>query len=328
MQDKRWGVLWSLCPGRGWLGILVLVTVSAIFAIAIRRMASDRAPVRDGTVEEFQEALCPSEWPTNTIGGLSVFGKHENRYIYELRHFHGSILYSVPEEDIHAQLEEILERIRAAIRRGAVRPSLIVGFLRWEKKEAGQSRNFSALLDMIEEAHFDWIRRHYPGSVGMFRLDRQRTWQRLEDAKSYWTTQVFECCYFTWLTAMAVWGIFWTRNRVIRAMLLAVIPILFFLPLYLGYSVMTFSSHGPAGGILYPYLGSPFAMDMNAWDRALVKALPAVLEPLSSPTGSPLSLSWRGFPSITRVAAVGILFGALYCFGPGCWRALRKLAQI
>jgi hypothetical protein len=69
--------------------------------------------------------------------------------------------------------------------------------------------------------------------------------------------------------------------------------LLLFLPYYLGYATWTFTSAGPSGGVLYPWVILCFG-GLRLWtplDSWILEATPKVLEPLSQRLGSMLVVS-------------------------------------
>jgi len=93
---------------------------------------------------------------------------------------------------------------------------------------------------------------------------------------------------------------------------LGLLPMLFLLPVYLGYATFSFTSAGPSGGVLYPWLLSGFfGGRCNEWDRQILSHLPKILEPLSAPIGMPLSLSGMGMPGPTTMVIAGLVIALL-----------------
>jgi hypothetical protein len=91
---------------------------------------------------------------------------------------------------------------------------------------------------------------------------------------------------------------------------IAALPILFLLPTYLGYATYSFTSAGPSGGVLYPFLlGNIRGGSVTTFDRWLLVHTPRLLEPLSTPIGSPLALTGMGMPGPTSAVVAGVLIG-------------------
>ena len=110
---------------------------------------------------------------------------------------------------------------------------------------------------------------------------------RWDRAKRYWLTATFE---FVWLAGVIVFAAMpWLRNagRLGWSIHWGLIPILLYIPWFFGYAQLTFSSLCPAGGIVYPWVISPFGLlPWTEADLAVMKHVPTLLEPLSQLPGS------------------------------------------
>jgi hypothetical protein len=93
---------------------------------------------------------------------------------------------------------------------------------------------------------------------------------------------------------------------------LGLVPLLFFLPYWLGYAQLTFTSAGPSGGILYPELLSHFrGLPWTGLDTAVLRVLPQVLEPLSQTPGPMLSLTNFGGVGPVAGTVLSLLVGGM-----------------
>lgn len=89
------------------------------------------------------------------------------------------------------------------------------------------------------------------------------------------------------------------------------LPSLLFLPAYLGYSIHTFTSIGPSGGILYPEVMDRLPRgNRTQLGHAILLHTPWLLEPISSPIGSPASIS-GGVRGPISVLLLGLLMGSV-----------------
>jgi hypothetical protein len=131
-------------------------------------------------------------------------------------------------------------------------------------------------------------------------------WRRL---KWFWATVVFEWLFLSglayvalrpWIRGLGPWG--WALH-------LGVLPLLFLLPAYLGYATFSFTSAGPSGGVLYPWLLMELRGSCTTLDRWVLAHLPQVLEPLSPTIGTPMVLSGRGMPGPTYALIAGLVVG-------------------
>lgn len=151
--------------------------------------------------------------------------------------------------------------------------------------------------------------------------DFEQRWQRV---KWFWATILFEWLFLSGLVVFALLP--WPRRHGWQswAMRWAAVPLIFMLPVYLGYATFSFTSAGPSGGILYPYLVSFLrGCSSNTLDRELIRYVPQVLEPLSPGIGDWMALSGRGIPGPTEMLLFGIL-AALIIFAIHKIRVLMK----
>jgi hypothetical protein len=139
----------------------------------------------------------------------------------------------------------------------------------------------------------------------------QQFWRRWQRVNWYWANMVFEWTFLTGLVLFVLWPVIRNQSALRWALHVAALPLLFLLPAYLGYAAFSFTSAGPSGGILYPFLLWPClggaVTEVDAW---LLARLPQILEPLSTPIGSPTVLTGMGMPGPTYAVLVGVIAGA------------------
>jgi hypothetical protein len=71
---------------------------------------------------------------------------------------------------------------------------------------------------------------------------------------------------------------------------------------------MTFTSRGPSGGVLYPWLLAGFrGLPWTFLDTAIARRLPQPLEPLPQTPGPMLSLTVFGGPGPVAVTSMGVV---------------------
>ncbi len=130
--------------------------------------------------------------------------------------------------------------------------------------------------------------------------------------KWYWANIAFEWLFLSGLVLFAAWPLLRAKGWITWAIHLALLPLLFMLPVYLGYATFSFTSAGPTGGVLYPWLlRISHGGSCNDFDREILAFTPRILEPLSAPIGSPLSLSGRGMPGPTTMVIAGLIIALL-----------------
>src|SRR5207249_389065 len=149
-------------------------------------------------------------------------------------------------------------------------------------------------IDDVRQAHLNYAERlsafsyYYElASDGDFRF----RWVR---ARWYWAAVAFEGLYLGGLVLFFFWPLLRDQGRLAWACRVGALLFLLMLPVYLGYASNAYSSDGPKGGIVYPWLivhlrGNWFP----ALDRNILFYTPPLLESLSPLPGPMVSSSWR-----------------------------------
>lgn len=127
-------------------------------------------------------------------------------------------------------------------------------YARW-KKLRPDDQTIETLHECINEAVLARMQAESsrPGITGMdqWRDDLIRV---VQSAHFYWANVPFEILYLSallwWLAWPCLRGSHWIRHY----LHLALFPVLFYLPYWLGYCIASMPPWGPGGGILYPWL--------------------------------------------------------------------------
>lgn len=295
--------------------IFVLVCWSAVVLIAlcsavgIALLAPSMAPVRKGNSHMF--------WKIATGVSLSpnVDDAWGDAYIvddvwaaYDSAHYHGSDIYRVSVADVSADFDAVVSMLEQAVQRGEDSPFL-KGYVNW-RDDDDKPRDSSALLEDIKRARNRDLIEDNIDLLAYRVAGEQQFWQRWQRADWYWASIVFEWTFLTGLALFSVWPAIRHHSALRWAIHVAFLPLFFLLPTYLGYATNSFTSAGPSGGILYPFLlrfcrGGSFT-SVDSW---LMERTPQVLEPLSVPIGSPIALSGMGLPGPTYAILAGVVAG-------------------
>ena len=236
-------------------------------------------------------------------GGAAVFV--DGKAYYECQHMHGSLLRVTDAADVEERLEEAVALYRT--RQDTVeyeRAKQVVNDTldAWDAMPV-EERSAQAFLHAFESA-VD------PGDAAVSRLLLHR---RVQKTRYYWASFVFEFVWLAGLLWLALWPVIFRRPVWRLALHCSFIPLLLIMPVYLGYARITFTTHGPGGGVLYPWV-VPWATmwfnGVNNFDRAVMSALPQILEPLSQDTGPFMAISGRGIMGPTRAVIVGLFIAA------------------
>ncbi len=299
------------------LGWSVVVVVSLLSAVGIARLAPRMAPIRQGNSEAFWRiaAGVNLSGATDAGWGGEAYFVDDTWAAYDSAHMHGSEIYRVLRSDVSADFDAVVSLLRQSVENGEDAP-VLQAFIKWrdngEKLDGG-----AALLEQIKRER-NRIVIEQDADLFAYRVaSEQQFWQRWQRANWYWANMVFEWMFLTGITIFGLWPAIRCLSPWRWAVHVACLPLLFLLPVYLGYAIFSFTSAGPSGGILYPYLlpfcRLPFSRSrsMTAVDRWVLERIPQILEPLSTPIGSPMSLSGMGMPGPTYAIVVGVIAGTL-----------------
>jgi hypothetical protein len=314
---------------RHWATILAAVlTVAVILGIAI--CAPFMKPSKPGTSDGFWGAACGVDI---TLPATSAVGAEWNAgegtrtesdqgwFYYDVAHLHGSALYAVRESEAMRDFPRVLELLAVRAAQAPVDDPVRVGYLSWKGKDEEQRQATEGLLKEIRKAKAS----KYPERAGYDQFQRYLLARRVQQSKWYWANLLFEFLLLAGLAWLALWPAIRRCPPWRWALHLGLVPVLLMLPVYLGYATFSFTTAGPSGGVLYPWLvfwlpgGS-----CNPLDQWILERLPQVLEPMSQSIGTPMVLS--GFGMYGPTAAVGLgLVVALVAWGIAFMRQ-RRLA--
>lgn len=312
------------------LALIGLAFWSFAVAIWLALLAPRMAPVRHGTAEDFWEIACGIELaPPNHEWGGRVLYDEGGWVVYDRSHLHGSDAFYVSKEEAAARLDDALVEVEK-VRQSGLRSLSVEAVEKWQADGGRASGDLEKLIEDIQEA---WRRRHIekrPDLLPYYVDDEQSLAERWGRMKTYWAAIAFEWLFFTGLAAIALRP--WARSLgpLGWGMPFALLPPLFMLPAYLGYSTFTFTSAGRSGGVLYPWLHSygtirlhrVIGVRMSEADHWILGHLAQLLEPISAPIGSPMALSGLGMPGPTEAVIFGLVLGGAV---GGCrWTLLRR----
>lgn len=304
----------------------IVLVASLLLAVTIAMLAPRFAPVRQGTSHTFWRIACGvSLVPQLHEGwGGDAYYIDDRWAAYDASHFHGSDIYYVSVADVSADFDAAVDELEQAFQRGDD-SAFIRGYATW-RDDKEQPRNGPALLESIKRERRRALIDKDIALLAYSVADEQRFWQRWQRADWYWANIVLEWSFLSGLVLFALRPVIRGDSSLRWAVHVGLSPLLFLLPCYLGYATFSFTSAGPTGGILYPLLltfcrgGS-----VTTLDRWVLGHLPQVLEPLSTPIGSPMALTGMGMPGPTSAIVVGILCGGvLLAMNLGYRRRVRR----
>ena len=258
---------------------------------------------------------------SDSISGF-VYFPDDGRVAYSRTHLHGSDLYYVPQDEVMQHYGAVQVALQEALDRNEDTP-FVRGFKAWQALDK-EDQTIQRLLIRLKHAQVEeW------GTTNVYRVvesggDEIYFWERWQRLKWKWANYVFEWVFLSVLALFIAWPGIRGPTRFRWAAHIGLFPILFMLPVYLGYAVFSFTSAGLSGGIVYPYLLRwTFGGRCTAADRWLLAHLPQVLEPLSLPIGGWVSLSGRGMPGPTSAIRAGMIAAVSIIAAASAWQWWR-----
>jgi hypothetical protein len=320
------------------------------------------APIRPGNSYAFWAAAAGIELGAKpSMGnGANAFLVDRDWAAYVVQNLHGSDIYRVPMSEVTPDFDAALAELERRAQLDYDDNDFVQAYQSWpdrypkkiqtpeptqkktrvntdeddESDDLVQQHPWEPALPKTVEQRIVSLVEHFRVEVGRRRYERNPTfysfrasmelefWQRWYRTDWYWSTLLFEWLFLTGMVYFLIQP--WMRQSAPSrwALRVAMFPFLFMLPVYLGYAVLTFTTAGPSGGVLYPFLliycsgGSVTQSDI--W---LLRHVPQLLEPLSTPSGSAVVLSGRGMPGPTSTIVVGAICGLVFY---GCLRFMRS----
>jgi hypothetical protein len=275
--------------------------------------ASLMAPLKRGNAAEFWSIVGnvgKNRWADYLVETNAYACPDDDAVAYVVTGLHSSTTYALPLAEAQASLRaatDDLERRSA----GGETSWQVEGYRRWRDDPDVRVRDLAALVASCDAARRDYIFAKHGSDLVAYDAERAlafaEQWRR---RRWYWATIMFEWALFTALALWAVWPAIRRGSPWRWAWHLGGLPLLFLLPVFLGYATMTFTSAGPSGGVVYPWLVVWLrGGTMTNLDRWVLERLPPVLETLSTPTGDWIVLTGYGMPAPTQVLGVSLAIG-------------------
>jgi hypothetical protein len=222
------------------------------------------------------------------MGG--IYQPRDGWYIYYIQGAHEKFLFRVPRSVAVSDFPEVIKRIeQAAIELNAARKQHPV-YIVIEQNRSQVEKNPEMFLSLIQDGLIkqgkNKSERRYQYLLSQ-EIGFAERWIRVQ---RFWLNIVLEVFFFWGLTLFAFWP--WLRNKgwLKTSHHFGFLPFLLFLPYYFGYASWTFTSIGPSGGVLYPWVICWFHY-FPIWphlDQWVFNTLPKVLESFSQSMGRPM----------------------------------------
>ena len=307
--------------------LIFAITMTAAVAVGISFFAVLMAPIKKGTPGEFWYATCNVVLdPNDKDVWRGQVLLQEGWFIYESVHLHGSRLYRVRESEAMEYFPEVIKKFEAECANDDPNNYFLSGYIKWKAIEESDRYGVEGLLEKIESARDDFYHTRFPTRLYDRYLDRYILRKRLMQAKWYWANILFEFILLSGIVWYAVWPIIKRKRKspLDWAWRFGMVPLFFFLPLYLGYAAYSRTSVGVSGGVLYPFMvifihgGSP-----NNVEQAILERIPQILEPLSQDIGIPMALSGCAMPRPVLVLGFSVVM-AIIAFMVSWWIKHKK----
>jgi hypothetical protein len=317
---------WRPVRQRRWVWKLpVVLAVILAMGAALLRLTPIMNPVREGDPATFwlhaAKIDVGVEKPWLSWGDF--YQPRHDWLVYYTQEIHGQRLYRVKASEAVALFPKVVDRLGNAPP-GILYPDVEKGFQEWLRTRTGPD-DVAGFLAKLREAELARRRQDGSGLYEYVRSNEEAFSERWERIQRYPWNVRFEFLFLAGLILFMAWP--WLRGagRVGWAVHLGLLPILFFLPYWLGYARSTFTSIGPSGGILYPWLLGMFGgLPWTSLDTTILRSLPPVLEPLSQTSGPMFSLTF--FRGVGLLAATGM--GVLLGLTPFLGEAVRRLRRL
>jgi hypothetical protein len=310
--------------------LAILAAALILLAGAVLRGGVTTQPMKEGNSADFWHATCQVQVdPTRTSRCTGeTYPPRDGWVVYADKHgeglpIHGAPERCVPQSKAWADFPAVVRALAAGEhledKGHALRSKVIEeGYRAWLAANPERD-DAQALLACIRAAWLDHWRNldrsspQFRFSTYQFVLAQEKDFdERWENAKRWHDNVIGEFVYLSLLLLFTAWP--WLANaRPWRwGVHLGVLPLLLFLPYWLGYAPLTFTSAGFRGGPLYPDLILPFRrLPWTSLDGWVLRRFPRILSPYSQSPGSMLAISGLGGVGLVAALALGALLGLL-----------------
>jgi hypothetical protein len=290
--------------------LFIVFGLIVLMGICLAREARLMAPIKEGNSSGFWFYACrvklDGDQQEGSFGG--IYQPQDGWFIYYLQGFHGQRLFRVEPSEALADFPVVVEKLHHAPP-DTLPPFVENGFQEWVRADPTQS-DAAALLEKLRDAKFDYMRPVHPEGVEYLQWEQSDFAERWQRARRYPLNWIVEFLFFTGLILWSAWP--WLRRSgpLAWGIHFGLSPVLFFLPYVLGYARLTFTSTGPSGGVLYPWLLLGFSdVPWTRLDTSIMGHIPQILEPLNQSAGPMWVLSVHGGVGPVAVLAMGTLLG-------------------
>jgi hypothetical protein len=278
--------------------------------VAVLVFAKLMYPLHQGTSSNFWKYVCGISLDGKEVKDVGGFYPPRNGLcIYYISTLHDEILFKVPRSEVIQDFPKAI-----GILKGSPRTNDF-GVTKWARaalKNPSAETNFDQFLSSARDERLNSFKKK-DEHLYQYVLNEEKSFEmRWQKIQRFWLNILFECLFFSFVILFAFWP--WIRNKGRHAWCFhfSLIPLLLFIPYYLGYCGWTFTSVGPSGGILYPWVIVWFR-DCLFWtpiDDWLLSHSPKILESVSQDQGSMMSVSGGSGLGIVALLLIGCVIYA------------------
>lgn len=289
---------------------ILFVLCLALMSVGLFGLTPLMAPVESCSPAEFWWAACRVDILEGGTGdgfGSGTYPPRDGYFICYEQGFHGQFLMRVEDQAALAEFPKVVAKLDQQLREQGPTTPVLEGYESWLAEDASRSDAHLLLRKARESQDLYWRKNRI--SSYRFRMEEGKAFdRRWESVQRYWLNVLFEFLYVGGLITFAFWP--WLRRQASwrKCAHVALLPLLLMLPYYLGYATFTYTSAGPSGGVLYPFLIAGLRGGPCLWPW-LVMVLPKPLEHVSQPLGPMLSLSGGGGPGVVVCLLAGAAAG-------------------
>jgi hypothetical protein len=291
------------------VGFVLLLEIAVVLIFA-----KVMVPIRNGTSAGFWRNACGVDLGGADKGYVGhIYMPRDGWYIYFNQGMHGQSLFRVRRSVAVVDYPDVLERIEQSVNEESIEPGVHHVYKVIEQNRSQVEQDPDKLLSLLRDEKIKRLKQMDEKVLQYFISAEQEFAERWSRVQRFWINVIFEILFFVSLSLFAFWPWLRKKGKWYASFHLGLLPLLLFLPYYLGYSGWTFTSAGPSGGVLYPWVIVWFR-NFPLWtpvDQRVLEILPKVFEPISQPLGPFLSIS--GVHPLGPVAAllIGIVIFVL-----------------
>jgi len=302
--------------------LLVVAVLPVILAVAVASPHPRLIPVREGKAADFWSAATGVR-TKGVLGGPSSCLPEpvDGWYLYASHNMHGSDFYRVPKAQVLGTFPRGADELGGEAK--IVPEWSAEGFASWEKADPERG-DVNQLLQHLRMARLQWWQKNHPELQRDVQDDFNLgiAFQRMGQFR---LIQLAEWAYLSALILFAAWPWLRDRGRWAWAVHTALIPPLLLLPYYLGYCAWNYTSAGPGGGVVYPFvLDELRPLPWTSLDSRLIRHVPQVLGSLTGPLGPMMSLSGGRHAGPVAAISLGLVLGAAVFAIGSAWRRRGK----